>query len=371
MFLIFSTEPTAKSEGSVKQSAMLVNLTTVEKNEYIPLIEATGTVRPLEDVIISPLVSGPVIKRSENFLPGSFVKKGELLLQINPADYRNTLALEQSNLNQEKTNLEIEMGRQEVAQLDLDLIGIDTISDQERKLVLRQPQLNAVKANIQSAQASVNQASLNLTRTSIRAPFDAHILNQNVTVGSQVAPGDNLGRLVGTEFYLVEVNIPVSKLRWLNFPTGGNTQGSTVRIRNKSAWPDGASREGFLDKKIGALEGQSRLARVLVKVPQPLGNPDPNKPDLIIGSFVDVAIEGKPVQNVVRINRDYVRPNNTAWVMKEGKLEIRQLKFALTDSEYAYVMEGLDDGDQVVITNLSTVAEGVDLKEDTSSQMKQ
>jgi RND family efflux transporter MFP subunit len=362
--LIFSTEPTAKSEGAVKESAMLVSLTTVERKEYTPLIEATGTVRPLEDVIISPLVSGPIVKRSPNFLPGSFVKEGELLLQINPADYRNELALEQGNLNQQKTNLEIEMGRQEVAKLDLNLIGIDSISDSERKLVLRQPQLNAVKATIQSAQANVNQASLNLNRTSIRAPFDAHILSQNVTVGSQVAPGDDLGRLVGTKYYLVEVNIPVSKLRWLRFPNDDNTQGASVTIRNTSSWPDGASREGFLDKQIGALEGQTRLARVLVKVPEPLGNADVNKPDLIIGSFVDVSIQGKSIANVVRLDRDYVRPNNTAWVMKDGKLEIRQLKIQLTDVNYAYVMEGLDDGDRIVITNLSTVAEGVDLKED-------
>ena len=215
MVIIFSTEPTAKSEGSVKESAMLVSLATAERKDYTPNIQATGTVRPVEDVIISPLVSGPVIQRSSNFIPGSFVKKGELLLQINPADYRNALELQRGNLKQQQTNLNIEMGRQQVAEQDLALIGLDSLSSNQRNLVLRQPQLDAVKATIQSAQANVDQAALNLNRTSIRAPFDAHILSQNVTVGSQVAPGDDLGRLVGTEFYWVEVTIPVSKLRWL------------------------------------------------------------------------------------------------------------------------------------------------------------
>ncbi len=365
MVLIFSTEPTAKSEGSVKESAMLVSLITVERKNYTPNIQATGTVLPVEDVIISPLVSGPVINRSSNFIPGSFVKKGELLLQINPADYRNALELQRGNLNQQQTNLNIEMGRQEVAEQDLALIGMDSLSNDQRNLVLRQPQLNAVKATIQSAQANVDQAALNLSRTSIRAPFDAHILSQNVTVGSQVAPGDNLGRLVGTEYYWIEVTIPVSKLRWLTFPDE-NKQGSSVILRNKSSWPADATREGFLDKQIGALEGQTRLARVLVKVPDPLNNQaDSDKPDLMIGSFVEVNIEGKPVTDVVRINRDYIRPNNTAWVMKDGKLEIRQLQLELTDAEYAYVKEGLIDGDKIVITNLSTVAEGVALREDT------
>ena len=51
--------------------------------------------------------------------------------------------------------------------------------------------------------------------------------------------------------------------------------------------------------------------------------------------------------------------------MKDGKLEIRQLQIELTDSEYAYVTEGLEDGDKIVVSNLSTVAEGVALREDT------
>ena len=362
--LIFNTEPEAKSEGSVKETAMLVSLTEVQLKEYIPNIQATGTVIPVDDVIISPLVSGPIVKRSPNFIPGSFVKKGELLLQINPSDYRNQLELERGNLKQQKTNLEIEMGRQEVAEQDLALIGMDTLSRNQRNLVLRQPQLKAVKANIQSAQANVDQAKLNLSRTSIRAPFDAHILSQNVTIGSQVSPGDNLGRLVGADYYWVEVNIPVSKLRWLSFPDD-ETQGSEVILRNTSAWSAEAFRKGYLDKRIAALEGQTRLARVLVKVPDPLNKMSkPGKPDLIIGSFVEVNIEGKSVSDVVRLNRDYIRPDNTAWVMKDGKLEIRDLVIELTDAKYAYVKEGLNDGDQVVITNLSTVAEGVALRED-------
>lgn len=367
LVLIFNTEPTAKSEGSVKETAMLVSLNTVSRSDFTPVLQATGTVRPVEDVTISPLVAGPVSRRSASFVPGSFVKKGELLLQINPADYRNALELQRGNLKQQQTNLNIEMGRQEVAEQDLALIGADSLSKNQRDLVLRQPQLEAVKANIQAAQATVDQAALDLSRTSIRAPFDAHILSQNVTEGSQVAPGDNLGRLVGTDSYWVEVTIPVAKLRWLRFPKNGE-QGSKVILRSNSAWGPQQQRIGYLDKQIGALEGQTRLARVLVRVEDPLNlKSEEDQPELIIGSFVEVNIEGKPVNAVVRIRRDYVRPNTTAWVMKDGKLQIRKLEVLLTDADYAYVEKGLEDGDQLVITNLSTVAEGVALREDTGN----
>ncbi|MCX2680841.1 efflux RND transporter periplasmic adaptor subunit [Galbibacter sp. EGI 63066] len=367
--IIFLTEPTAKSEGAVKESAMLVNIVEVEKGNFKPTIVVTGTVRPIEDVMISPLVNGQVIRRDPNFAPGGFLKKGEALLQIDPSDYQNTLELRKSELLQAKTNVEIEMGRQFIAEQDLKLIEGDTLSQNQQDLVLRKPQLNAIKATVISAQAAVNQAQLDLKRTTLRVPFDAHIINQNVTVGSQVAPGDNLGRLVGTDFYWVEVTVPLGKLKWLSFPDSKKEQGSSVRIRNVTAWPKGEYRTGFLDKQIGALNNQTRLARVLVRIPDPLAlkESQQDKPKLIIGSFVETRIQGKTIQDAIRIDRDYVRNNNTVWVMEEGKLAIKEVTIPLTDAEYAYISNGIEDNAKVVTTNLSTVASGIPLRTEIDS----
>lgn len=346
---------------------MLVDVVQVQKGNYQPVIVATGNVQPVEDVMISAQVGGQVIHRSPEFIPGGFIKKGELLLQIDPSDYRNILALRESELLQRQTDLDVEMGRQEVAQQDLALIGVDTLSTEHKALVLRQPQLNAVRATVKAANAAVNQAELDLSRTTIRAPFDAHILMQNVTVGSQVAPGDNLGRLVGTENYWVILTVPVSKLQWLIFPRSEKDKGSPVKIRNNSAWPEGVFREGYLSKQVGALDDQTRLARVLVKIPDPLAQETENEglSELIIGAFVEAQVQGRLLENVVRLNRDYLRSNKTVWVMQDGKLSIRDVDVVLTDSEYVYIREGLNDQEQVVITNLSTVAEGISLRTGT------
>jgi RND family efflux transporter MFP subunit len=262
------------------------------------------------------------------------------------------------------------MGRQQIAQQDLKLITTDSLfkdsplSAEERQLILRQPQLDAVNATIVGAKASVDQAQLNLERTTIRAPFDAHILSQNVTTGSQVGPGDDLGRLVGTEYYWVTAAIPVSKLQWLRFPENDRASGSKVLVRNSTAWPEGQYREGYLDKQIGALDGQTRLARVLVKVTDPLAkNTDlEDRPKLMIGSFVEVDILADKLDGVVRLSRDHIRSNETVWVMKENKLEIREVDIVLTDNEYAYIRKGLNEGDHVVITDLSTVSNGIGLR---------
>lgn len=368
--LIFYTEPEAKTEGASIETAMLVDVVTVKVDSYEPTITATGTVQAVEDITLSPLVPGQIIHRDPAFTPGGFVKKNQPLLQIDPSDYKNTLALRKSELLQSQTTLDTEMGRQQIAQQDLKLITTDSLfkdsplSAEERQLILRQPQLDAVNATIVGAKASVDQAQLNLERTTIRAPFDAHILSQNVTTGSQVGPGDDLGRLVGTEYYWVTAAIPVSKLQWLRFPENDRASGSKVLVRNSTAWPEGQYREGYLDKQIGALDGQTRLARVLVKVTDPLAkNTDlGDRPKLMIGSFVEVDILADKLDGVVRLSRDHIRSNETVWVMKENKLEIREVDIVLTDNEYAYIRKGLNEGDHVVITDLSTVSNGIGLR---------
>ncbi|WP_339708490.1 efflux RND transporter periplasmic adaptor subunit [uncultured Kriegella sp.] len=380
--LIFSTEPEAKTEGASIETAMLVDVISAQQGTYEPIIVATGTVQPVEDVTLSPLVSGQVIRRDAAFTPGGFVKKNQVLLQIDPSDYRNTLELRKSELLQSQSTLDTEMGRQKIAEQDLNLIaddslfGTNPLSEEERQLVLRKPQLNAVKATIGGAKASVDQAKLNLSRTTIRAPFDAHILSQNVTKGSQVSQGDNLGRIVGTDYYWVMATVPVSKLQWLSFPKSDSEKGSPVRITNSTAWSTDAYREGYLDKQIGALDNQTRLARVLVKVADPLANKTSHEkmPSLMIGTFVEVNIQANPVADVVRLSRDYIRSNETVWVMKDGKLEIRKVDIVLNDDVYAYIRKGLVDGEKVVITDLSTVSNGIGLRTESTTpknEMKQ
>ncbi len=358
---IFMTEPTAEREGATRETAMLVEVTAAERGDFRPTIVTTGTVQPAEDVILSPRVSGMIIRRSPDFVPGGFVPKGQTLLQIDPADYRNALELRESDLRQALADLKIEEGRQDVARQDYQFLG-DTLSEENEALVLREPQLEAVKARVEAARAAARQAELQLERTAIKAPFNAHILSRNANLGSQVAPGDNLGRLVGVDEYWVTATVPLSHLRWLAFPEGSREQGAEVKIRSRTAWPEGQYRTGYLYKLMGALEGQTRLARVLVRVPGPLAYQDDSTPSLIIGAFVEASIKAKEIKDIVRLNRDYVREDETVWVMEEGKLRIQKVDIAFQDAKYAYISSGLSEEEQVVATNLSTVTDGARLR---------
>lgn len=372
--LIFSTEPKASVSGATKQTAMLVDVVEVRKGSFQPTIIATGTVQPAQDVMLSPRVSGEIISLSPAFSPGGFVRKGQVLLQIDPSDYETALRLRKSELSQAKAELELEMGRQQVARQDFELIG-DTLAAKNKALVLREPQLNSVKASIEAAKANIKQAELNLQRTTVKAPFDAHILRRDVNVGSQVDPGQVLGRMVGVDQYWVVLNVPLSKLQWLSIPKNGRGKGSEVRLRNRSAWPEDVYRNGRVYQLVGALEDQTRLAQVLVTVSDPLAyrNPSPQKPPLIIGSFMEASIEAKEIEDVIKVNRDYVRDDETVWVMEENKLRIHDVDIVFQDAQYAYISSGLEEDDRVVTTNLTTVVDGAGLRlenPDTSLQEK-
>lgn len=362
ILLIFNTEPEATRSGATKESAMLVNTVQVERDNFTPTISVMGTVMPSQDITLSPRVSGEITELSENFTPGGYVEQGEMLMQIDPADYRNALQQRKSELQQAQTNLEIEMGRQNVARQDYEILD-DSLTNENRSLVLREPQLNAARSDVQSAEAAVEQAELNLQRTTIRAPFDAYILSRNVNVGSQVAAGDNLARLVGLDTYWVEATVPLSNLKWIDIPQNGNG-GSEVTIRNRTVWGEGETRKGSLFRLVGTLTDQTRLARVLVEVPDPHGylQENSNQPRLMIGSFVEANIQAQELENVVRLSRDYVRQNDTVWINESDTLRIREANILFRDANYAYITDGLEDGDQVVTTNLTTVVDGSPLR---------
>lgn len=366
--IIFLTEPSAERSGATKETAMLVDVVQVDSGTFRPIIVATGTVEPARDIILSSRVNGKILSVSQSFTPGGFVKEGEVLLQIDPADYRNNLKLRESELLQALANLKVEQGRQDVARQDYELFD-DTLSEENKALVLREPQLESVQASVEAARAAVNQAQINLNRTTIRAPFDARIINRNVNMGSQINIGDNLARLVGTQNYWLSVTVPLDKLPFLSVPEDPGDMGAMVKIKNPSGWPEGIYREGYLFQMVGNLEEQTRMARVLIRIPDPLiaETDTSDLPELIIGSFLQAEIMAEPLEGIVRLKRDYLREDETVWVMQDEQLDIREVRVEFTDENYAYISEGLRQDEEIVTTNLATITEGASLRTQSAS----
>ncbi|NBD37652.1 MAG: efflux RND transporter periplasmic adaptor subunit [Verrucomicrobia bacterium] len=362
LFILFQTEPEAQRETAVRKTAMLVDVVTAEKGDYRPEIIGLGRVEPAREVQLSPRVDGEIVEVAKAFRPGSHVSKGEVLVRIDPADYEIALAQRQSELLQAEADLRLEQGRQEVARQEFDLLRRETPGI-NRALVLREPQRQTAEANVKAARAAVDRARLDLERTRVRAPFDGQILRRDVNLGSQIEASMPIGRLVGTEAYWIFTTIPLRHTHWILPSNGGGANGSEVRVRNRSAWPEGSFRKGRVDRIIGAVDEETRLARILVTVADPLvreGSGD--LPVLTLGTIVQCRIEAREIPDAVRLARANLRADDTVWVMKDGKLEIREVEVVFEDARHAYVTAGLEDGERIVTTDLSTVREGAALR---------
>ncbi|MFT6554562.1 efflux RND transporter periplasmic adaptor subunit [Alcanivorax sp. DSM 26295] len=235
MVLIFKTEPTATRGDVARETAMLVEVRSAERGRFTPVIEVMGRVVPAREVTLQPRVSGRVIELAEAFEPGGRVAEGTALLRIDPADYQAALRQRRSELAQARADLELEQGRQAVAEQDFELLG-EELDEGNRHLVLRQPQLKQARARVDFAEAALRRAELDLQRTRISAPFDAQILSRDVATGSQVSTGDSLARLVATDRYWVSASVPLSQLRWLRFAEEDGEQGAPVTLRHEAAW---------------------------------------------------------------------------------------------------------------------------------------
>ena len=338
---------------------------SVQRGSYSPRIVVLGAVEPAQDIILSPRAEGQLIELSTEFAPGQMVHEGDLLLRIDPADFENALSIRESELEQTEASLEIEQGRQSLARKELAMLQC-TIDDTNRALVLREPQIASIRAEVSAARAVVERAKLELQRTRVFAPFDAQILSRSVNVGSQVARGDELARLVGVREYWVFAAVPVRSLRWIQFERSDG-QGSAVTLRNPDVWPPGVNRSARVTRMIGTLDQQSRLARVLITVTDPLGL-ESDVPPLILRSLIETEIAGRPIEDVVRLSRRHVREKDTVWVMKDGKLEIRETEVVFRDAEFAFIRTRLESGEEVVTTTLATVATGVGLRKIDQSE---
>lgn len=359
IWLIFKTEPKATRNKVARETAMLVDVQTVQRGQFTPTIEVMGRVVPAREITLGSRVSGEVVEQSSTFNPGSHVDSGQTLLRLDAADYQAVLQQRRSELQQAQADLALEQGQQVIAQREFELLG-DDIEQVDRALILRQPQLEQAKARVAVAKSALQRAELDIARTTIRAPFAAQVLSREVTLGSQVAAGQPLGRLVGTEQYWVEATVPLAKLRWLAFNPDNSARAS---LHHDAVWPAGQVRHGRLARLIGELDNSARMARVLITVEDPLAlKQAAGKPALMLGTIVRAEIEGLPLDNVVRLARQLVRRNNTVWVMEDQQLAIRDVDIVFRDEHHVYISSGLETGDSVITNDLASVVPGARLR---------
>lgn len=356
---MMSTQPGAgRSAGAREQQAVLVDVLRAQRDPATAVVEAWGEVMPADRVEVAPRVQGEVVWVSPELEGGGRVAEGDVLARLDARDYEIALQQAETALAKAKADLRIEQGNQAVARTEAKLLGED-LSEQERALVLRQPQLESARADVAAARADVEEAQLNLDRTTIRAPFDAVVRSADVEVGSQLSVGQTIAELVGTDRYFVELAVPPAKLQYITAAENADGQGSKVVFSNPAVWGAGETRTGEVVRIRPNLSSEGRMAQLRVAVRQPL---DKN-PRMLVGAYLRGRIRGAPLGNVVALDRAHLHENDTVWIMSpENELEIRAVNVVYRGPEKVYVDVGLSGGERIVVSDIATPASGMELR---------
>ena len=345
--------------------AKLVQVIPVRKADSTTTVTGDGVVMPAQQVMLRPQVTGQLMEISADVVPGGIVQAGQKLMAVDHQDYEILVRQRQYDVARAVKDLKLEQGSQAIARQEYDLLG-EMISEEDRELVLREPQLASAQAAEESAKAALEKAQLDLTRCDIVAPFNAIIQDKHVDLGATVSVNTNLVTLIGTDEAWIEVKVSIDKLKWLTIPRQNGDPGSSVKIYNILVWGPDRFRTGRVVCLLGELETQGRLARLLVAVDDPFCLKPENRhlPQLLMSLYVSAEIQGRTLNSVFPVKWSHLRgENNKVWLMDdESQLEIRPVQVVFRDGDQVYVTEGLTEGENLVVTDIAAPVEGMPLR---------
>ena len=334
---------------SPEERKVFVNALTMNRQNKVVHVRATGTVVPVERVELKARVSGEVLKLHPDFEPGEIIKKGEVIVMIDQADYLLAEKLAESQLIQAEYEYKLEMGYQEVARHEWEMIdNKGSASELEKELTLRKPHLKKVEAGVAAAKTNLEQARLNLERTSVPLPFDALVLVRDISVGSQVTTQSQLGVFVDADHFRVEVTVPFDQLDWITLPANGK-RGAAVQIYPVGGSDGKALWQGTVTGLVPEIESQGRMAQLLVEVENPLKSEVP----LLLNSFVSVAIASRELKDVFVIPSQAVHNGEFVYVMNAAsRVVFKKIVAIWRDKEWVVAESGLDNGDNLIISDV-------------------
>ncbi len=337
----------------------LVRTVTVEVEPLPVVVEGEGTVSPLRRSVLSSEVRGRVVYVSPRLVSGGMVAKGEVLVRVEDRDYHLALTLARAKVKEAETAFQ---RTQEDAAAALEewrrYEGAKGL--EPPPLVAHLPQLEEAKAKLAAARAQLAQAELDLKRTTITAPYRGRISAKYVDLGQYLRAGDRVAEIYGTEAAEVVVHLEDDALAWIKVPglTQRGGRGSPAKVYTlfsgkRVSWP------GRVMRALGELDPRTRMVPVVVRVAKPFAT----QPPLAPGMFVKVEIHGVTLAKAVRLPRAALRQGGVVWVVDaKGVLRFRKVEVARFYDDQALIRSGLAQGEQVVVTPLEAVTDGMSVR---------
>jgi RND family efflux transporter MFP subunit len=339
----------------------LVETLVVTPQDIQVTVKSQGEVIPRTEINLTSEIAGRVFWTSEKLSEGATFSQGDTLLRLDPRDYELALIAAESNLSQAQLALSREEAESELAKTEWKRLG----GGQASELALRKPQLAQARAQLAASGAAYEQASRNLSRSVIVAPFSGRVRQKNTDIGAVVAPGSPLATIYGIDY--VEVRLPIANkdLAFLNISLDGNLipaleQPEVVLSTNLGG--KNYSWKGTIVRSEAEIDPRTRMLSVVARVPNPYVFSQEGIP-LKVGLYVNAAITGKKLRDVVILPRYVIQDQNMVWVKnKEGILTKREISIIREDENKAFVGSGLSFGNEILISRLGVIVDGMQVR---------
>ncbi|MGA2507115.1 MAG: efflux RND transporter periplasmic adaptor subunit [Chitinispirillaceae bacterium] len=317
-----------KPAGARPGSAMpLVEGFVVKPSVVIEKIAVSGTLKPFEETVLMPEVTGRVVML--NLSEGNFVKQGTLLVKLFDDDLQAGL---------KKATAQLQLAEQ-TEKRQSELIKISGISqnDYDQSVL----QVNSINADIEVIKVQIR-------KTEVRAPFDGVIGLRSISLGAEVTPQTPLATIRILNQLKLDFSVP-------------EKYGSQIKPGMKLMFTvegDTTQHEANVLATEGGIESATRTLKARAVVT----NRDASlKP----GAFANVALELGQHNNALMVPTQAVIPqerDKQLIVAKNGKAKFVTVKTGVRQASTIEVLEGIAPGDTIVTTGLLFLKPGADLK---------
>ncbi len=339
----------------------LIKTIEVRQKQVQMVVRSQGSVRARTESALVSQVAGLVTSVSPSFVAGGFFEEGDILVSQDPRDYAFILTQAKHQVAKAALALEIEKQQSEIAREEW--LRLNT--GEPPSLASRKPQLLEARAALEAARAGEQQAQLNMERTSIRAPFAGRVRTKNVDVGQYVTPGMALANVYAIDYAEVRLSLRDEELAFLDMPfdfrgKNLNRKGPRVDLQARFAGKQ-HQWQGYLTHIEAEVDSRSRMIHAVVRVDNPYGKSvDNQRPPLTVGLFVNAAIHGSTVENLYLLPRAALRNRDEVLVVDgDNRLHFRKVESFRVESDIAYISSGLSDGEQVCVSVIEAVVDGM------------
>lgn len=348
---LFREEPQKQPR---QETGFLVETARLDPQSLTVKVNSQGLLTPKRSISLVAEVSGRVVEISDQFVIGGQFKQGDVLLQIEPDDYRVAVSRAEANLASARASLDLEKAKAEQAEKDWQSFGKQS---KPSDLLLNIPQLKGAQAAVDAAKADLQKAQRDLSKTTIKAPFDGTVMAKQVDIGQFINVSGQLGRLAGTD--MAEVRLPL---------TARNLDQLQLTDDKRLPLPV------VLSLVDGGDVGRAQLVRLEPeKDPQTLVTygvveiSNPFELGLRFNTFIQATITGPTYDNVYPVPSEWLLPKQRLPLYRNDRLHIQPVSVIYQTDETDYISEGLDQQDQIITTPIQFPEPGMPLRRQDDS----